>query len=220
VDLDAARAGMVARLQEQGYLRDLRVADAMRRVPRHLFLPGLEREAYRDSPLGIGQGQTISAPHMVALMAEALDAHAGLKVLEVGAGSGYHAAVVAELVQPGKVWSVERFPELAARARENLRRAGYQEDRVEVVLGDGSLGWPAEAPYDRAYLTCAAPALPQPILEQVRRGGKVLAPIGDRTGQELVLAEKTERGLLTADLGPCVFVPLVGEHGFAPAPST
>lgn len=212
---EAAREAMVRRLQEQGYLRDPRVAEAMRRVPRHLFLPGLEGSAYVDSPLGIGQGQTISAPHMVAMMAEALDARPGLRVLEVGTGSGWHAAVVAELVGPdGKVWSIERFEDLAAKARQNLNHAGFGPERVEVVVGDGSEGWPGAAPYDRAYLTCAAPDVPKPVLEQLAEHGKLLAPVGDRYAQELMLLEKTPTGTLRRALGGCVFVPLVGKHGF------
>lgn len=214
MDHAEARARMVEALRGRGHLRDPRVAEAMLRVPRHLFLPGMEDEAYRDTPLPIGRHQTISAPHMVAMMAEALDARPGMTVLEVGAGSGYHAAVVAELVVPGgKVWSVERVAALAEQAREHLAKAAYA-DRVEVVVGDGSLGLPERAPYDRAYLTCAAPAVPPPILEQLAPGGKLLAPVGDRTSQELLMVEKTARGTVERDLGGCVFVPLVGKHGF------
>lgn len=210
-----ARARMVQRLREQGYLRTERVSGAMMDVPRHMFLPGLEDEAYRDSPLGIGQGQTISAPHMVAIMAEALEAEPGMRVLEVGTGSGYHAAVVAHLVQPGgRVWSVERFAGLAEQARRNLAQAGLGPDAVEVVVADGSEGYPPAAPYDRAHLTCAAPRVPEPVLEQLRVGGRLLAPVGDRHQQDLMLVERTEQGALKRDLGPCVFVPLVGKHGF------
>jgi protein-L-isoaspartate(D-aspartate) O-methyltransferase len=206
---------MVERLQAQGHLRDARVAEAMRRVPRHLFLPGRGGEAYADRPLGIGAGQTISAPHMVAIMAEALEARPGMKVLEVGAGSGYHAAVVAELLHPGgRVVSVERFEDLAARARQNLAHAGYGPDRVEVVVGDGSDGWPPGAPYDRIYLTCAAPRVPPPLLEQAKERARVLAPVGDRSQQTLVLVERTPQGIVEHDLGGCVFVPLIGKHGF------
>jgi protein-L-isoaspartate(D-aspartate) O-methyltransferase len=216
VDLEGAREAMVQRLLEQRVVREPRVMEAMRRVPRHVFMPGDEARAYEDRPQGIGKGQTISAPHMVAIMAEALDARPGMRVLEVGAGSGYHAAVVTELIAPGgKVWSVERFPDLATRARTNLRRAAYDEHRVEVVIGDGSEGWAPAAPYDRAYLTCAAPSAPPPILSQVKADGVLLAPIGDRRGQQLVRFTKTPAGLRVEDLGGCVFVPLIGKYGFA-----
>lgn len=213
---DEARARMVQHLLARGYLRPGRIAEAMRRVPRHLFVPGRETEAHVDSPLGIGSGQTISAPHMVALMAEAMEAQPGMQVLEVGTGSGYHAAVVAELVRPhGRVISIERFEDLATQARANLRHAGIGPDRVEVVVGDGSEGWPSLAPYDRIYLTCAAPRIPPPLLEQLRPGGLVLAPVGDLRQQELVRAELTPEGLREKALGGCVFVPLVGKLGFA-----
>lgn len=232
MDLDEAaglRARLVERLRARGALRTERVADAMLRVPRHLFLTASLAAAYDDRPLDIGQGQTVSAPHMVAMMAEALDLRPGQRVLEVGAGSGYHAAVVAELASPvsaamptgmrvaqprGKVWSVERFPDLAARARQSLRHAGYGADRVEVVVGDGSEGWPPAAPYDRIYLTCAAPHVPPPLLAQLAPGGKLLAPVGARAEQELVLVEEGAQGRVERRLGPCVFVPLVGRHGF------
>ena len=215
--MDAAeeRARLVKALQGEGYLRDPRVAEAMLRVPREHFLREERDEAYRDTPLPIGSGQTISAPHMVAMMTEALDLGPGMRVLEVGTGSGYHAAVVAEVLGPsGKVFSVERVPELAERARASLASAGYPAGRVEVVVGDGSLGWPAEAPYDRAYVTCAAPSLPAAILGQLRPDGLLLAPVGDRLLQHLILARVGQGGVETKDLGRCVFVPLVGAHGF------
>ncbi|HEV8358947.1 MAG TPA: protein-L-isoaspartate(D-aspartate) O-methyltransferase [Candidatus Thermoplasmatota archaeon] len=213
-----ARERMVQGLLQQGTIRSPRVADAMRRVPRHLFLPADEARAYDDRPLAIGEGQTISAPHMVGIMAEALQAQPGMAVLEVGAGSGYHAAIVAELVAPGgKVWSVERFADLAAQARANLQHAGFGEDRVEIVVGDGSVGLQEHAPYDRAYVTCAAPSVPPPILEQLRAGGRALVPVGDRWGQELMLVEKEDDRTFTRGLGGCVFVPLVGKYGFAEA---
>lgn len=212
------RERMVHRLGEQGYVATERVAEAIRRVPRHAFLPGREDEAYLDAPVGIGLGQTISAPHMVAIMVEALDARPGMRVLEVGAGSGYHAAVVAELVAPGgRVWSVERVPELVARARENLLRAGFAE-RVEVVEGDGSEGLPAHAPFDRIYVTCAAPRVPEPLLAQLAPQGRLLVPVGNRYQQELLLVERGPEGTRERRLGGCVFVPLVGKHGF-PEPS-
>ncbi len=211
-----ARERLIERLKSLGYIRSERVEEAMRRVPRHEFVPeDLRDRAYVDSPLPIGKGQTISAPHMVALMTELLDPRPGDKVLEVGAGSGYHAAVVAELVKPdGKVITVERIPELAEFARENLRRTGYDE-WVEVKVGDGSKGYPAEAPYDRILVTAGAPDIPPSLLEQLKPGGRLVIPVGDRHMQELWLVKKTEDGKIEKERhGGCAFVPLVGEEGF------
>jgi protein-L-isoaspartate(D-aspartate) O-methyltransferase len=217
MDPAALRESLVQHLLDEGYLRGEPAARAMRAVPRHRFVPASPEAAYEDRPLDIGQGQTISAPHMVAMMVDALDLAPGMRVLEVGTGSGYHAAVVAECVGPGgRVVSVERFAELAAPARRRLRDAGY-EALVEVVVGDGSEGWPAQAPYDRVYVTCAAPGVPPPLLEQLAPGGKLLLPLGDRQGQELTLVERTPEGRSERRLGGCVFVPLVGRFGFQAA---
>ncbi|MCA1812368.1 MAG: protein-L-isoaspartate(D-aspartate) O-methyltransferase [Halobacteriales archaeon] len=213
MDAERQRERLVSTLQAEGVLRSVRVARALRAVPRHLFVaePGL---GYIDRPVGIGQGQTISAPHMVAIMGEALDLRPGQRVLEVGAGSGYHAAVAAELVRPGgQVLSIERFPELADRARANLRRAGVHE--VEVVEGDGGEGWPEGAPYDRVYLTCAAPDIPQPLLDQLAPDGILLAPLGPREEQVLTRVRRGPQGWVREELGGCVFVPLVGRFGFS-----
>lgn len=187
----------------------------MAKVPREEFVPrGLRDEAYIDTPLPIGSGQTISAPHMVAMMAEALDLRPGQKVLEVGCGSGYHAAVVAELVSPGgHVFSVERLKELADFARDNLERTGYS-DRVTVVLSDGSAGLPDEAPFDRIFVACGAPSLPEPLKSQMKDGGLMLVPVGGRMYQDLVKVERRGKSYSTINLGGCVFVPLIGEHGY------
>jgi len=191
-DFAAARDRLADRLRER--VDDERVVEALRTVPRHEFVPEGRREAaYRDSPLPIGEGQTISAPHMVAIMADLLDLQRGDTVIEVGTGCGYHAAVTAELVGPANVYSVEYHASLADAARERLDRLGYGD--VSVRFGDGREGWPDHAPYDRAYLTCAAPELPDPVLEQVRPGGTVLAPVG--TGrQTLVRARRRADGSL------------------------
>jgi len=158
---------------------DERVLDAMARVPRHMFLPRQHQaSAYEDRPLPIGDGQTISAPHMVAIMCQLLDLRPGQRVLEVGAGWGYHAAVLAALVRPGgQVVAIERLGGLAAQARENLRTVGFPE--AEVVGGDGTLGWPDLAPYDRISVACAAPAVPPPLFEQLAEGGKMVIPVGE-----------------------------------------
>jgi len=181
-DLDAARESLVDRLATRGF--DDAVLTALRAVPRHAFVPTDQRRlAYEDRPLPIGNNQTISAPHMVAIMADELGVDPGDRVLEVGTGCGYHAAVTAELVGSENVYSVEVDEDLAARARETLGATGY--DDVAVRVGDGREGWPEHGPYDAAYLTCAAPEIPSAILDQVRDGGTVLAPVGRRR-QELV----------------------------------
>lgn len=169
------------------------VLDAIRTVPRHEFIPEDARErAYVDMPLPIGEGQTVSAPHIVADMADLLDLDSGEDVLEIGAGCGYHAAVTAELVGAEHVYSVEYEESLAETARENLAAAGYGD--VSVRHGDGREGWPEHAPYDAIYLTCAAPEFPDPLVEQLREGGRLLGPIGVAQ-QDLVLAEKQDAEL-------------------------
>jgi protein-L-isoaspartate(D-aspartate) O-methyltransferase len=209
------RAALVDSLIRKGYVRSPEVADAMRKVPREAFVPDRIREdAYIDSPLPIGSGQTISAPHMVAIMVEASDLRPGHKVLEIGAGSGYHAAVVAELVTPGgHVYTVERHADLAEFARRNIEGAGYGS-AVTVICGDGSRGMPEHAPYDRIFVACGAPDIPRPLLEQVSDGGSVLVPVGGRFYQDLVKLERKGDKFTRRSLGGCVFVPLVGEFGY------
>ncbi|MFB6087828.1 MAG: protein-L-isoaspartate(D-aspartate) O-methyltransferase [Haloarculaceae archaeon] len=186
------RAQLVDRLRDRDRIDDERVLDAIGAVPRHAFVPESQREgAYADRPLPIGGGQTISAPHMVAIMADLLDLQRGDDVLEIGTGCGYHAAVTAELVGPEHVYSVEYLDLLAEQARETLAEFGYGD--VSVRAGDGKQGWPDHAPYDRAYLTCAAESFPDPVVEQVRPGGVVLGPLGDHR-QVLVRATRREDG--------------------------
>ena len=207
------RRQMVAGLRGRGLVFSERVEEALLKVPRHLFLPESARsQAYRDSPLPIGDGQTISAPHMVAMMAEALDLRDGHKVLEIGAGSGYNAAVMAELVGPeGKVITMERHPSLAEKATKILLEAGYAN--VQVVVGDGSLGHPEQAPYDRISVTCGAPRVPGPLAEQLREGGTMVIPVGGLDYQSLLRVRKQSGRMMTEDLGSVVFVPLIGEKG-------
>ncbi len=189
-----------------------RVLDAMKRVPRHLFVPEREQShAYADYPLPIGWGQTISAPHMVAIMCELLDVQDGMKILEVGAGSGYHAAVMAVLAGSGHVYAVETIEPLASFARENLKKAGITN--VAVVVGDGSLGLPAHTPYDRISVACAAPEILDTLTDQLKIGGKLVIPVG-RYFQELYLVTKTN-GLKKEAKGGVVFVPLIGKKGFS-----
>ncbi|MGQ3412577.1 protein-L-isoaspartate(D-aspartate) O-methyltransferase [Natrinema sp. LN54] len=175
---------------------DDRVLEALEAVPRHEFVPPDRRDkAYADRPLPIGDGQTISAPHMVAIMADLLAVAPGDDVLEIGTGCGYHAAVTAELVGDEGVYTVEYSEELADRARDRLGELGY--DGVSVRAGDGREGWPDRAPYDAAYFTCAASSVPDPVVEQVRTGGQILAPIGTGIGsQRLVSATKRADGSL------------------------
>ncbi|WP_123536696.1 protein-L-isoaspartate(D-aspartate) O-methyltransferase [Halosimplex salinum] len=207
MDFAAARQRLVDHLRERGRVDDERVLDALAIVPRHEFVPESHREgAYRDRPLPIGQGQTISAPHMVAIMADLLDLRPGDAVLEIGTGCGYHAAVTAETVGSEGVYSVEYHDDLAEDAREQLAELGY--DEVSVRAGDGKEGWPEHAPYDRAYLTCAASEFPQSVVEQVRPGGYVLGPIGNRR-QTLVRARRRADGSLDReDHGGVRFVEL------------
>jgi protein-L-isoaspartate(D-aspartate) O-methyltransferase len=191
---------------------DNRVIQAMDKIPRELFIPEQYRlNAYDDTPLPIGHGQTISAPHMVAIMCDLLDLQNGMKVLEVGGGSGYHAAVMAELVRPdGYVFSIERIRDLVTQARENLRRAGISN--VSMIEGDGSVGLPENAPFDRISVAATAPRIPEPLKQQLMVGGKMVIPIGTAF-QELVMITR-KNGFYVEEKMGVAFVPLIGEHGF------
>ncbi|MCD6202803.1 MAG: protein-L-isoaspartate O-methyltransferase [Methanophagales archaeon] len=204
------RERMVALLRRRGISTE--VLEAMNRVKRHLFVPPeLRDQAYGDYPLPIGGGQTISAPHMVAMMCDYLKLERGDKVLEIGAGSGYHAAVIAELIgAEGRVYTVERLALLVDFSMRNLREAGYKN--VVVVSGDGTLGLPEYAPFNKICVTCAAPAVPPPLLEQLETGGRMVIPIG-RYIQELYLVEK-KNGIVKQSKCEVVFVPLIGRFGF------
>lgn len=214
-ETNLAREKLVEELVALGYLKDERIIQAMLRVPRHLFVPSNYRSAaYEDTPLPIGYNQTISAPSMIATMLEELKVNRGDKVLEVGTGSGYNAALLAELAgEKGLVYTIERIPGLVAFARENLRKAGYQ--KVVVLEGDGTLGYEEKAPWDKIIVTAAAPKIPEPLLEQLKVGGRLVAPVGRSKGyQELVVVEKTEKGLKLEEKGGCIFVPLIGRYGW------
>lgn len=195
----------------RGRIND-RVIEAMSRVPRELFVPdSFKSESYYDMPLPLGLGQTISAPHMVAIMCEILDLQEGMTVLEVGGGSGYHAAVMAYLVGPkGHIYSMERIPELVVKARENISKVGVTN--VTMIEGDGSIGLPEHAPYDRISVAATAPHVPEPLKQQLRVGGKMVIPVGIGY-QELVLVIR-KNGFVTEEKMGVAFVPLIGKEGF------
>ena len=212
-------ARLVADLQAEGLIRSPEVAAAFLAADRGKFVGKLPGEAaYEDAPQPIGHEQTISAPHMVAIMVEALGAGPGMKVLEVGGGSGWHAAVIASLVRPGgRVVSMERIEPLAAFARANLAQAGFG-DVVSVVVGDGTRGFPAEAPFDRISVAAAAPHVPAALVEQLNpKGGRLLVPVGPLSRQQLIEVRMDGGTVHRSDLGGCVFVPLVGADGYAPS---
>ncbi len=213
MNLEEQKKAVIEKLIKEGYIKSKRVIDALLKVPREEFLPEhLKKYAYVDTPLEIGYGQTISAIHMVGLMSELLDLKPGMKVLEIGTGCGYHAAVTAEIVgKDGLVVSIERIPELAEKAERTLRKLGY--DNVIVVVGDGTLGYEPLAPYDRIYATASGPKIPKPLINQLKDGGKLLMPVG-RYLQKLVLAEKRGDKVIIKDCGPVAFVPLIGKEGF------
>ena len=190
---------------------DPRVLEAMRTVPRHIFVPDSCRQAaYNDSPLPIGHGQTISQPYIVAVMTELLEPAPGDRVLEIGGGSGYQAAILGTLA--GEVVTVERIPEVARAARENLEAAGIRN--VNVVVSDGTDGYAPSAPYDAIIVTAAAPDIPKPLLEQLADGGRLVAPVGGRDLQTLVKLVRKGDSIIRSTHGGVVFVPLLGHHGW------
>lgn len=211
VDLDAARDRMVTQQLESRGIVDQRVLLAMRQVPRHLFVPeSRQSEAYQDRPLSIGYGQTISQPYIVGYMTAALGLSGHEKVLEVGTGSGYQAAVLSRVAD--QVTTIEYVPELADTAKNALAELDY--DNVEVLVGDGSAGWAEEAPYDAIMFTAAAPEIPTPLREQLVDGGRLVGPIGSRYDQVLVRVRRVANEWKTETLKAVIFVPLVGEHGW------
>jgi protein-L-isoaspartate(D-aspartate) O-methyltransferase len=203
---------MVERQLRRRDVVDERVLEAMERVPRDLFVAEEIRErAYEDAALPIGFGQTISQPYMVARICEALALHGDERVLDVGTGSGYQAAVLAELAH--EIHTIERIPELAELARSNLSAAGYAR-RVVCHVGDGTLGLPAHAPYEGIAVAAAAPDFPQTLYDQLEPRGRLVVPVGGRRGQQLLVAIRSPEGPAVLRSVPCRFVPLVGEEGF------
>lgn len=205
------RERMVREQLESRGITDQRLLQVMRELPRHLFVPqDMACEAYQDNPLPIGTGQTISQPFMVALMTELLDLRGGEKVLEVGTGSGYQAAILGKLAR--EVISIEKHANLAGGARRTLQSLGI--DNVEVRVGDGSLGLPGEAPFDAIIVTAGSPGVPRPLLEQLADGGRLVIPVGSSGMQTLTLVTREGGDYRTEEKGGCVFVPLVGRHGW------
>lgn len=214
---------LVENLIKEGILHTPKVIKAMRTVPRGKFLPeNMQSYSTVDTPLPIGFGQTVSAPHMVSIMNEALQLDIGQRVLEVGAGSGWHAATIAEIVAPsdaprsewGHVYTVEIIEGLAEFARKNVRNAGYG-DRITIICADGSMGYSEKAPYDRIIITAAAPDVPQPLIEQLKPNGIMLIPVGSvHLFQNLIKIKKSADGKIKKEnLGGVAFVPLTGRYG-------
>jgi protein-L-isoaspartate(D-aspartate) O-methyltransferase len=207
------RRHMVRRQLADRGITDRRVLAAMRAVPREDFVPpDLIHDAYGDHPLRIGAGQTISQPYIVALMTEAACLTRHSRVLEIGTGSGYHAAVLARLA--GAVWTIDRLPDLALQARQRLAALGVAN--VAVLIGDGALGYPPVAPYDAILVAAAAPGPPAALLRQLALGGRLVIPVGGRDVQELRVYQRTAQGMVTRDLCTCCFVPLVSREAFEP----
>ena len=222
MDYVEKRSKLVESLTKRAFLTKPSVIRAMLKVPRHKFLPkGAIESAYIDSPLSIGTGQTISAPHMNAMMCELLELNEGEKVLEIGTGSGYHAALCAELVapehskNPGHVYTIERHKELADKAEESLINTGYGEI-VTVIRGDGTLGYPQEAPFDKILVTASSPKkVPPPLKKQLRNGGILCIPAGSKDwGQDLYIISKKDNKFNSKRVTGVRFVPLIGEWGF------
>ncbi len=210
-NLSKDREKLIERLKKEGYIESEGVKQAFLNVPRGQFIPENKRkEAYSDIPLNIGKSQTISAPHIIAVITEFLDISSNDKILEIGTGSGYHLAITAELAK--KVYSIEIHEELAEKAKETLDGLGYEN--IEIEVGDGSLGLPEHSPYNKIYYTCSAPEIPQGIIDQLSNKGKIVAPIGVG-GQQTLYVIKKEKGKIdkTPKMG-VRFVPLKGEKGF------
>jgi protein-L-isoaspartate(D-aspartate) O-methyltransferase len=206
------RGNMVNRLREHYKIQDERVLKAMNILPRHFFVPeAIKHQAYKDNALPIASNQTISQPFIVARMSELLELTPNSRILEIGAGSGYQTAVLASLA--GKIFAIERIPNLAAEAQERLQKLGYHN--VTLRCADGTNGWEVYAPFDGILVAAGSPDLPQPLLSQLKIGGKLVIPIGkDTKTQNLIRVTRTPTGFQTEDFGACSFVPLIGEHGW------
>jgi protein-L-isoaspartate(D-aspartate) O-methyltransferase len=211
IDFPKARLKMVEEQIISRGIKDAKLIAAMKKIPRHLFVEeALQSQAYSDHPLPIGEKQTISQPYMVALMTEAMLLTGKEKVLEIGTGSGYQTAILAELSE--KVFSMERIRPLAIRARKLLYELGYFN--VEIKIFDGTFGWMEESPFDAIIVTAGSPDIPQTLLDQLAIGGRLVIPVGDAFVQDLIRVIKTEEGIEKEDLGGCRFVKLIGKYGW------
>jgi len=211
IDFPKARLRMVEEQIISRGIKDAKLIAAMKKIPRHLFVEeALQSQAYSDHPLPIGEKQTISQPYMVALMTEAMLLTGKEKVLEIGTGSGYQTAILAELSE--KVFSVERIRSLAIGARKLLYELGYFN--VEIKIFDGTFGWMQESPFDAIMVTAGSPNIPQPLIDQLSIGGRLVIPVGDALVQDLFRVIKTEEGVKKEDLGGCRFVKLIGKYGW------
>jgi protein-L-isoaspartate(D-aspartate) O-methyltransferase len=206
-----ARQRLVDTLREKG-IRDMSVLRAIEQTPRHAFVPtGLRHRAYEDAPLPIGNGQTISQPWVHARYLELLELTGKERVLEIGTGSGYQTVLLAHLV--AQVFSIERIPALFQQAREAIQKAGVRN--VSLLMGDGTVGWREYAPYDAILVGAGAPSLPQPLIDQLAEGGRLLVPVGDRDEQKLIVAQRKGGNIETREIAPVRFVPLLGTHGWS-----
>jgi protein-L-isoaspartate(D-aspartate) O-methyltransferase len=211
IDFPKARLKMVEEQIVSRGIKDAKLIAAMEKIPRHLFVEeALQSQAYSDHPLPIGEKQTISQPYMVALMTEAMLLTGKEKVLEIGTGSGYQTAILAELSE--KIFSIERIRSLAIRARKLLYELGYFN--FEIKIFDGTFGWIEESPFDAIMVTAGSPDIPQPLIDQLAMGGRLVIPVGDALVQDLFRVTKTEDGIKKEDLGGCRFVKLIGKYGW------
>ena len=212
---DEARKEMVEKLVSSGYIKTEPVKTAMEKVPRHIFAPeDMQRFAYADAPIQIGAGgQTISAPHMVAMMLEFLELEKGMTVLEIGCGSGYHASLAAYLVgAQGHVYTIDIVEELTENAKKHIAQVGLH-DRIDVIFADGSKGLPEHAPYDRIMAACSAPDIPQPLMEQLKDPGIAIIPVGSGYTQSLAYVKKVDGEVIKKNYPGVAFVPMRGEFG-------
>ena len=211
IDFSKARLKMVEEQIISRGIQDPKLIVAMQKVPRHLFVEeALQNQAYNDHPLPIGEKQTISQPYIVALMTEALQLKGNERILEIGTGSGYQTTILAEMAE--KVFSVERIRSLAIKARRLLYELGYFN--VEIKIFDGTYGWVEKAPFDAIIVTAGSPDIPQPLIDQLAIGGRLVIPLGDQSLQDLIRITKTEKGIKREDLGGCRFVKLIGRYGW------
>jgi protein-L-isoaspartate(D-aspartate) O-methyltransferase len=204
---------MVERLRDHYQIRDSKVLEAMRSVPRHAFVPdALQSRAYGDHALPISGSQTISQPYIVARMTELLEINSESRVLEIGAGSGYQTAILSKVA--GQVYAIERIAALAREAQARIRLLNIYNATVKCF--DGTLGWAANAPYDAILVAAGGPAIPEPLVTQLKVGGRLVVPVGEtREAQRLIRIVKTDTGRKQEDHGPCAFVPLIGQHGWS-----